>query len=268
MLIQDHFKELNVEVNCLSEIEKVESYLVSECESRGIELSHDTMAEEPLSFKSLGYGYCAGSIIAYPQSTQAYNAYLIEAMCKSNSDVDNTELFINPVDKYKPKKKFEVNKIDNLLVLPGTNILRSLVDRNILTKLASEGAYAKLHPIMNTEDTEILKGIFNENLIGAEYGLYDVFKVADNIYTTTASESAIYATMCNKNLYSLEEDGHTFKGAYSPIINTLFWATSKTERKNIFNALYNSKISNIFNPNDDFKVKIDNFLNKVGNRCQ
>ena len=268
MLMTEHFNKLNVKVNNLSDVEKVESYLVSECENRGIDLSHDTMAEEPLSFKSIGYGFIAGSIIAYPQSTQAYNAYLIDAMRNSSDNKDYSEMFSDPIDKYTPKKKFNIKKIDKLVVLPGTNILRSLVDKNILLKLAKEKAYAKLHPIMNKEDTKIMKGIFKDRLIGAEYGLYDVFNVADNIYTTTASESAIYATMNDKNLYSIEEDGHSFRGAYSPIINTLFWSKDNKDRKSMFNALCNSSISNIFNPKDDYKSKIDNFLNSVGKRCQ
>ena len=121
---------------------------------------------------------------------------------------------------------------------------------------------------MNKEDTKIMKSIFKDRLIGAEYGLYDVFNISDNIYTTTASESAIYATMNDKNLFSIEEDGHNFRGAYSPIINTLFWANNKKDRKDMFNALCNSSISNVFNPKDDYKTKIDNFLNSVGKRCQ
>jgi hypothetical protein len=121
---------------------------------------------------------------------------------------------------------------------------------------------------MNKEDTKIMKSIFKDRLIGAEYSLYDVFNISDNIYTTTASESAIYATMNDKNLYSIEEDGHNFRGAYSPIINTLFWSKNKQDRKDTFNALCNSSISNVFNPKDDYKSKIDNFLNSVGNRCQ
>jgi hypothetical protein len=268
MKMTEHFGNLKVEVNNLTEVEKVESYLVSECDKRDIDLSHDTMAEEPLDFRSIGYGFCAGSIIAYPQSTQAYNAYLIDAMRNSDGDKDYSDMFSKPVDKYTSKKKFKIKKIDKLVVLPGTNILRSLVDKNILMKLAKDKAYAKVHPIMNKEDTKIMKSIFKDRLIGAEYSLYDVFNISDNIYTTTASESAIYATMNDKNLYSIEEDGHNFRGAYSPIINTLFWSKNKQDRKDTFNALCNSSISNVFNPKDDYKSKIDNFLNSVGNRCQ
>jgi hypothetical protein len=268
MKMTEHFDKLKVKVNSLSKVERVEDYLVSECEKRGINLSHDTMAEEPLEFKSIGYGFCAGSIIAYPQSTQAYNAYLIEAMRKSTDSKDYSDMFSNPIDKYTAKKKFKIKKIDKLVVLPGTNILRSLVDKNILLRLAKEKAYAKVHPIMNKEDTKIMKSIFKDRLIGAEYSLYDVFNVADSIYTTTASESAIYATMNDKNLYSIEEDGHNFRGAYSPIINTLFWAKNKQDRRNTFNTLCNSSISNVFNPKDDYEIKINNFLDSLGDRCQ
>jgi len=268
MKMTEHFDKLKVEVNSLVEVEKVEDYLVSECDKRGIDLSHDTMAEEPLDFKSIGYGFIAGSIIAYPQSTQAYNAYLVEAILHRNNNKDYSEMFENPVDKYAAKKKHKIKRIDKLVVLPGTNILRSLVDKNILMRLAKEKAYAKVHPIMNKEDTKIMKSIFKERLIGSDYGLYDVFNVSDNIYTTTASESAIYATMNDKNLYSIEEDGHNFRGAYSPIINNLFWLKTNKDRKDMFNALCNSSISNIFNPKDDYKSKIDNFLNSVGKRCQ
>jgi hypothetical protein len=168
MKMTEHFGNLKVEVNNLTEVEKVESYLVSECDKRDIDLSHDTMAEEPLDFRSIGYGFCAGSIIAYPQSTQAYNAYLIDAMRNSDGDKDYSDMFSKPVDKYTSKKKFKIKKIDKLVVLPGTNILRSLVDKNILMKLAKDKAYAKVHPIMNKEDTKIIKSIFKDRLIGAE----------------------------------------------------------------------------------------------------
>jgi len=270
VLIKDHFKDLNVEVNDFHNLEDIEAYLIDECDKRNIELSHDTMAEEPLNFKSIGYGYCAGSIIAYPQSTAAYNTYLIEAISPINQSKynDNTSIFANPIDKYKAKEEFSATDLDTLVVLPGTNILRSLVDRNLLYKLAKEGAYAKIHPITVPEDIEELTRIFDKKIIGNEYGLYNLFNKAENIYTTTASETAIYATMNNKNLYSLEEAGHKFKGAYSPIINFLFWTDNKEDRKQLFNALYNSSISNIFNPKDNYKLRIDNFLNKVGKKCQ
>jgi hypothetical protein len=268
MLMKGHFKKLRMDVNDISALEEVEKYLVSKCEEMGIELSHDTMAEEPLKFWSLGYGYIAGALVVYPQSTAAYNAYLADAMRKGNLDSDNSEVFSNPVDKYKSKKKCSFKDIDKLVVLPGSNILRSLVDRNQLIALASKDAYAKIHPVTNPEDIKEMKSIFGKRVIGEECGLYEAFNKATNIYTTSSSESAIYAVMNDKNLYSIEEDGHDFKGAYSPLINTLFWSSNRQERKDTFNTLYNSRISNIFHPSGDYKTRIDNFLNSVGKKCQ
>lgn len=268
MEMQAHFNKLNVKINSLASVEKVEQYLIEKCKAIGIDLSHDTMAEEPLSFKSIGYGYCAGSIIAYPQSTQAYNAYLIDAVRVGGTSVDNTPLFSKPVDKYTPSKQFNKQHIEKLVVLPGTNILKSLVDKNILLTLAQEKAYVKIHPITTKEDINLLTSIFKDRVIGSDYGLYDVFKVADTIYTTSASESAIYATMLEKPLFSIEEEGHNFRGAYSPMINTLFWSKDMETRKQMFNAIYNSSISNIFHPNGDYKARIDSFLNSVGSKCQ
>jgi hypothetical protein len=255
-------------INDISAIEKVEDYLVAGCEERDIDISHDTMAEEPLAFKSLGYGYCAGAILIYPQSTAAQNAYLFEALRKSTKNIDYSELFSKPVDKYQSKKKFHIKKIDKLVVLPGSNIMRRIVDRNILSRLAKQRAYVKIHPVTNKEDMREIKRLFKDRVIGIDYGLYDVFNIAENIYNTTSSETAIFAAMNNKGLHSIEEDGHTFRGAFSPLINNLYWAETKEEKKQVFNTLCNSDITNIFHPEDDYKTKIDNFLNTVGKRCR
>ena len=280
--MKEHFKKLEtkdgskdfeygdhvLKVNDISEIEEVEAYLIEGCKARDIDLSHDTMAEEPLAFKSIGYGYCAGALIAYPQSTVAQNAYLIEAIKKSTKKEDYTELFSKPTDKYQSKKKFKIKKIDKLVILPGSNVLRQLVDRNVLSNLAKQKAYVKLHPVTNREDIKEIKRMFNKDrVIGIEYGLYEAFDVAENIYNTTTSETAIFATMNNKGLHSIEEDGHNFRGAFSPLINCLFWGDTRKERKEIFNALMNSEISNIFHPKDEnYKNKIDAFLDTIGKK--
>jgi hypothetical protein len=268
MLMRDHFDEIKMKVNDISQLELVEEYLASECSKRGIELSHDTMAEEPLKFWSLGYGYIAGCMVVYPQSTQAYNAFLIDAIRRKGPERDNSKLFESPKDKYKNSEVCTFDNIEKLVVLPGSNILRSLVDRNQLIRLAKDGAYAKVHPVTNPEDKKEIKNLFGDRTIDSECGLYEAFSVAKSIYTTSASESALFAVMNDKDLFSIEEDRHDFKGAYSPLINMLFWNDSKKDRKDSINALINSDITNIFHPDGEYKAKINNFLDIVGEKCQ
>lgn len=264
--IKSHFQNLGLPANVPEELLKIEEVLIKECEKHNFEHSHDTFAEEPLFFKSIGYGVYAGCIIAYPQSTLANNAYLNNAIFLSDDKETEVDFFLNPKDKYTPSKLFRDGEIDKLVIAPGSNILRALVDRNMLVALAKEGAYLKLHPVTNKNDKEELIKIFNDRTIGSDYGLYEVFGRSKSIYTTSASESVIFASALGKELYSIEEDGNNFKGAYSALSRILFWLDVDS-RKKFLNTLCNSPITCIFNPKDpEVGIKISNFIKYVSTR--
>lgn len=263
--IKSHFQNLGLPANVPEELLKIEEVLIKECEKHNFEHSHDTFAEEPLFFKSIGYGVYAGCIIAYPQSTLANNAYLANAIFLNQSNIP-TDYFDNPKDKYESTRLYLGNEIKKLVIAPGSNILKAVVDKNVLIALAKEGAYLKLHPVTNKADKEILTDIFKDNIISTDYGLYDIFNKAKEIYTTSASESVIFASALGKDLYSIEESGTNFKGAYSALSRTLFWL-HKDRRKNYLSALCNSPISCVFSSKDNnVEQKIANFVSYLSTR--
>lgn len=265
--IADHYDELGVKSNLLTSIQDIEQCILETSKKYDIEISHDTMAEEPHSFKSIAYSAYAGCVIAYPQSTPALNSYLNEIIVKAKHNTNEVDIFNNPKDKYISEVAENIpDEIEDLIILPGSNIIERVIGIPDLKHMAKKGAYIKIHPITNEKIRGILKDMFGDRAIDRECGLYEMFNRAKNIYTTSASESVIYASALGKNLYNFEIPGNGFKGAYTPISNNLFWL-DKEDRKQYLSDLYYSDISPIFHPSDEnVKEKIERFFKHMSKK--
>jgi|LWDU01.1.fsa_nt_gi hypothetical protein len=294
--LDEHFERLDIKVNDISDIQELEAFLIEECEKFDIELSHDTMAAEALNFKSLSYSFFAGSIFITPQSDYAWASYMIDAITNiseedkvsedldlppwdilediNDSAVDSltsvgnannyTNYFNNPSDKYKSISHKKIPDIKDLVILPGSNILKQLVDRNKLLDLAHDGAYAKLHPVTLDEDIELIKDIFGNRVFGPEYGLYELFNKAQTIHTTFTSESVVYSAFNRKELHSIAEDNTHVPSSYKGLNNHIFWINDIDKAEEFIQTFFKSEICCLFRPEDrNVKEKIRRYVDYI-----
>lgn len=96
----------------------------------------------------------------------------------------------------------ETFKCDDLIVLPGTNLLvkEDIVDMEKIDELVKFGAYVKLHPITERTWVNFLKNRWPGKVIPADAPLYPIMKNAKKVWFTMSSETGISATILGKQI--------------------------------------------------------------------
>lgn len=104
-------------------------------------------------------------------------------------------------DKYLLDDDFDVSVINELVVLPGTNLLtKEFVDLEKVDQLVANGAYVKLHPITAEVWRTMLKNRWKDKCIPAEAPLYPYLKRAKKVYFTLSSETGMASSILGKGL--------------------------------------------------------------------
>lgn len=111
--------------------------------------------------------------------------------------------------------------INELLVLPGTNILtrEGCLDWEKTDLLIKNGAYVKLHPITSSVwQTMLLHRWGAKKVIPADAPLYPFLKRAQKVYFTTSSEAGLSSVILNKKiglLCAVNDKNQNYKSLYS-----------------------------------------------------
>ena len=260
--INEAFKIEGLEFIKSIEIDEIEKYFRNAIKKVNVEVSLDVQFNEPLNFKTVVYTKYANSLLVYPLSFSASDAYILDML---NEEQHKPYEFPNPIDKYELYDLEESKKYNNLVVLPGSNILKSIVNKNSLINLDKiKNTVVKLHPLTIEKDRKEIQSVFKKSeVIGPKYNLYSLFDSAKTIYTTSASEIVLYAALAGKKIVSIEEQDNSrkFTSNYSFIAKNIF---SSENPKEFAEKLINSSISCIFNPNDPMVFKkIDNYVNYI-----
>jgi hypothetical protein len=169
------------------------------------------------------------------------------------------------VDKYENNFESYPNKIDVLCVLPGSNLLKVVVDKKILTELNKlDNVVVKLHPLTTDIDKNLLREIFNSSVVIVdEYPLQSLLSEAEVVYTTLASESSIRSVILGKELKSLELDIIEDYTMYSHLTRPLFTLPTEARMKYLENIVY-SEISCMIQPTDKMAFEqVDKCLDYV-----
>jgi hypothetical protein len=266
--IYNNFREHGLQLQDERTLVKLEKIIRKKIVDNGFKISLDCAAEEGLSFTHANYSIIANSIIAYPLSRRASYKYITDVLL----DTSNSYPYTLPKgeDKYSQELGCKIPRdLETLVILPGSNILKQVVDRNVLVKLSSTpGVYLKMHPITEDSTKEELISMFGEDrIISRESGLYNLFYKASTIWTTSASESLLYAIESGKKLNLLDIDaGHNQVSGYGFLTNSLSCVTDENKKELLHRILY-SPISCVFNAEDPMvEVKIDNYFSYLNKK--
>jgi len=105
-------------------------------------------------------------------------------------------------DKYILDEEDDAFNCDELVVLPGTNLLvrDDVVDFEKIDRLVADGAYVKLHPITERTWTNYLRNRWGKNVIPADAPLYPILRNTKKVWFTLSSETGIAATILGKQI--------------------------------------------------------------------
>lgn len=104
-------------------------------------------------------------------------------------------------DKYMLDNDEFDEQVDDLIVLPGTNLLtKDAVNMEKVDELVAAGAYVKLHPITSEVWRTMLKNRWKDKCIAADVPIYPILTNCKKVWFTLSSETGMAAVLYGKQL--------------------------------------------------------------------
>lgn len=247
--------------------ESIEELIIEELPYPAI---YDITQNQPINFTEYAYTEILGGFWVYSGSLEV-TARLLLAASQEKSDIsvlDNFEKLL--VDKYNLSEVDEKDssELKNLCILPGTNML-DVASKEQLFKLANtfEDVYFKPHPLTSDDAIkEITKFVGKSKILEKNLSGMALLKSAKCVYSTTASELTIAATILGKKVIDISNPMFENNGAYYNLIRTIYNNTSSVvvARQRLANII-NCKYSGVLFPwhTDIEKTRISSFIDKT-----
>ena len=263
-------KHIGAEVRFAEHVNKlacVEEYFREQCLIRGVDVSYDCTAGEPLHFKTLNYTTFAGLFICNPLQFQLSFQQIQDA------SVDNLES-IGHLGFVKTKHKggkysgasieFTEGREYNMAVLPGGNKFDTL-DWDKLKELSKEDLplVVKPHPVSTPADLDEIQRRLPRVVMAPRLSkLYPIISGASKVYTTHVSETALTASLLGKSTHFMDKYPHCMTGSFSHITYQLF---SKRMTLESLDKAFASPKSGIIHPEVDllWQDKVDSYLDYI-----
>lgn len=201
-----------------------------ECEPRIRELSpypisYDVSQVQPCNFSEYSYTELLSGFWIYSQSLDV-NCRLIQDACNYESETPIAlESFID--DKYSMSGDISKYKhIKKIVFLPGHNML-DVASVEVIARLMHEddNVYLKPHPITNDESLQLFATRFGWNkIIDKSVSGNRLLSNCDVVYTTSASELAMTATILGKEVINVSNFFNEGSGSYHAISRVIFLA--------------------------------------------
>ena len=264
----------------LYELENIEGYVIRKCSEYGIESSYDVLAEEMPYFKTIGYTEFATNFYLQPLNFKIRNEQFSDAWydkCSKCPKEDYSSFLIdnilnNTANKYTNRKE-DFDKYppkDNLVVLPGSNKIKSNICLNRLRQIKKQhgdNIYFKPHPITTHQIIGELKDFFGEQcILPRDIDMYYYMQKANKVYTTHISESALYAALLGKRIEPIDVWNGIQQGSFYTINNYLF--EHQDNIKPFVNHVFSSYKSGIINPwvDKDWRKKVDQYMEYISKK--
>jgi len=262
----------------LDPLRDVERYFIKQSKRMGWDYSYDVLAQEMPYFNTMSYTEYATCFMMHPLNLemrvyQIQDAYLdkhTEQLDYVNYFKDNIEKKI--ANKYQDRNK-DVEKyknVDNIVVLAGSNKLKENICLNKLMHIKREhddNVYFKPHPITTYAVIGELKDLFGEEtILPRDIDLYHFLNIADKVYTTHISESAMYAAALGKEIEPIDVYNSVERGSFYHINRFLF--EYRDDPIEFINRVFSSYKSGMINPNvdKDWKEKLDQYFEYMKNK--
>ena len=235
-----------------------------------VEISHDCIADENPHFKTMNFTTYAGCFIMHPLVPKLAHQQMIDAVAdmKYSTLGRYRDDFVDKVNSGKASKYLQVKQAPkkmckDLIVLPGTNKVAEHISMFKLAKLRDEcdSLAVKPHPLTTQKELDELEVFFSKNkncyVCDVQDDLYELLKGADRVHTTHMSESALYASVLEKEITSIEKY-KTINRASFYHINSLIFGKPKNVSFVQPMLAFGSDLSGVVIPEVD-----DSWLDKI-----
>lgn len=123
----------------------------------------------------------------------------------------------NVADKYSLEDS-DSFKVDELICLPGTNLLvKDWIDMGKIDSLVQGGAYVKLHPITAKVWDTMLTKRWKGKVIPSDVSLYPIMKNAKKVHFCMSSETGLSALLLGKSLGLIDAKDRKGFGTFESI---------------------------------------------------
>ena len=163
-----------------------------------------------------------------PTNRELASAYLVHQVLRflsANSEEEalkETKLILeNCGDKYRLDYQEVENPIDEIVILPGTNILERYINWGQVDEIYNTtGAWIKLHPLTSRIHEYELRLRYPERVISPGFCLYPLIQKSKKLYVPASSEISIWARAAKKDweIISIEDPD---VGGFQPIQDAL-----------------------------------------------
>lgn len=259
----------------LNDLKPVEKYIVSKCKKEGLAYSYDVIAEEMPYFKTMGYTEYGTNFMFQPLNLKLRVEQILEASNDDTSEVLDWVSYLKNNIKNKVANKYqnrqdnfiEFKEKDNLVILPGSNKIKTNCCINRLKSIAKEhkgNIYFKPHPITTHAVIGEIKDLFGEEaILPRDIDMYYFLEKAKKIYSTHISESVLYAIVLGKDVEPIDVYQNVHQGSFYSINNPLY----DNQKNGIewINKTFSSYKSGVINPNvdKDWKNKVDLYIEYI-----
>ena len=234
---------------------------------------YDVTRLNPPYFHEYTFTEFLGCLYISPQSTEVA-ARLVDFASKTETEQSSfnivTEIFkrneFEPtLDKYRLNNEEIENYPKKVVFIPGDNIFKPMISREILTRIMIENDECKIkpHPMTSPDLIRVLGREFGyRRILDPMLSGWNCLKHAQEVYCSTSTEMGIYASILEKPIYNIGNFFNEAKGAYSPFYR-LLWNKAPDECSDILYNVLNSPYSGVFHPKDpDVRNKIKTFFAK------
>lgn len=257
----------NDQLKCL---EKIEDYLQ---QIAPLPINYDLNRPQPWYFTEYSYTEFMGGIIVSPMSDEIATRHIINSM-KYPSNFDAEDIIMkrlkqyNTLDKYQSLKEptGKYSHFNALVILPGSNILHSTVSKEKLTEVmwSRDDVNIKPHPLTTKKQFYELQ---------KEFGIHRVFhplqsgwrllEMADEIYSTSTTELAMYATLMNKPVKSIGNIFYERTGAYYPVFRNIANLPPKKAKSNLLKILNSDRSGIVFIEDSNYEEKLNKYFDST-----
>jgi hypothetical protein len=192
-------------------------------------------------FASLG-GVLVGPKDLDKSMNMLAHAILNDKLTPDGQVLCNANFISSMGDKY-VLVDFEYDYPEKVIILPGSNLLETCVDKVALNRAFDQGAWVKPHPLTNRAHRELFKREYGARLLPPNYSGATVVKNSKVIYTSGSSELTLMAVLLGKEVIEIGQGDPL--GGYLTIWKFLSLFYNK---RFYLNKLLNSTASGIFFP--------------------
>jgi len=164
-------------------------------------------------------------------------------------------------DKYRLRKALGISEYDAVIMTTGSNIFDQVMDLEKMDRVMEKGrVIIKPHPLLNNHYLEPLIKRYGKNKVAdPKSSGYQLLQASETVYTTHASEMAMYAIINNKKLRSIAKWDAPKRPIYSGMFEQIIGASDPYET---LNRILNSPKSGVLFL-DDYQQKLPAWMEYI-----